>query len=236
MKTCPCPCGCKVSANTLEEIEIIFGWRDKITQSYCKKCRVPHKGIQNAEKTNQIFDIILEGIKRDYQFNIDYLSKLPRYNESGKRLTHVMKNKLTKEYLLTKNNNFICHFLQLLDKKDPYIEEEQFLKLFEIYNFRTKKPEAESFFNFVISSESKEINLEQELNPNKQIFVILKIYQTITETYVKILSTKLKNSSAIIVSFVNDIHQNFIENNDKICILNRDMIKFLLKYRNGEIK
>ena len=236
MKTCPCPCGCKASANTLEEIERIFGWRGRITQSYCKKCRVPHKEIQNTENINPIFDIVLEGIKRDYQFNHDYLSKLPRYDKSGKRLTHSMKNKLTKEYLLTKNNNFVETFLELINESEPNIEEERFLKLFEIYNFYTKKPEKEDFFNFIISSESKEINFKQELNPNKKIFVILKIYQTITKTYIKILSTKLKNSSAIIISFVNDPHLDFIENDDQICILDRNIIKFLLKYRNGEIE
>ena len=235
MKTCPCPCGCKESANTLEEIERVFGWRGRITQSYCRKCRVPHKGIQNAENINPIFDIILEGVKRDYQFNNYYLSKLPRYNESGKRLTYDMKNKLTKEYVLTKNNNFVEIFLKLIVESEPNIEEEQFLKLFEIYNFYTKKPEKESFFNFIIS-ESKEINLNQELNSKKQIFIIIKTYQEISETYIKILSTKLKNSSAIIINFVTYMDQDFIKNNNRICVLNRDMIISLLKYRNDEIE
>ncbi len=236
MKTCPCPCGCTAVANSLEEKERIFGWRGKIIQSYCKKCRyVSHSQNPHTENVNPMVDIIFKGINRDYKFTNDYISKLPRYDKNGKLLSHNMKNKLAKQYLLNKNHLFVSHFLKLLDESEPYIEEEKFLKLFEIYNFHTKKPEKESFFNFVIS-ESKEISLKQELNPKKQIFVILKIYQTITETYVKILSEKLKKSPAIIISFVSDIHQDFIENNDQICIFDRDMIQFLLEYRDDRLK
>ena len=230
MKTCPCPCGCRASANTLEEIEKIFGWRGKITQSYCKKCRGSHKQDQHVENIPHIFEFILKGVNWDFQNTKEYSSKLPKYNENGVRLTPKMKNQLTKEYLLKKNEPFVHDFLQLIGEKDPYIEVEQFLKLFEIYNFYIKKPEKESFFDFVISV-SDEVNFRQELNSKKQIFVIVKLYSEFTETYLKVLSEKLKSSSAIIINFVTDIHQDFIKNNNQICVLDRDMIKFLLKHR-----
>ena len=53
----------------------------------------------------------------------------------------------------------------------------------------------------------------------------------ITSTYMKILSEKLQNSSAIIISFVTDMNQDFIKNNIQIHVLDRGMIKFLLKKR-----
>ena len=231
MKTCPCPCGCKASAGTLEEIERIFGWRGTITQSYCRKCRVPHKQNQRAEIIPSNYEFILKGMDFDFQKTSEYYSKLPKYDENGHHITHEMKNRLGKKYLFDKNNEFVEHFLELLEKPEPNIEEEEFLKLFEMYNFHTKKPDHESFFNFIISLGSKEIDLEQELTPKMQTYVILKIHTVITSTYMKILSAKLKNSSAIIISFVNDMNQDFIKNNTQIHVLDRGMIKFLLKKR-----
>ncbi len=228
-KTCPCPCGCKASSSTLEEIEKVFGWRGKITQSYCKKCRGKHKQNQPSETISPIYEFILKGINFDYQNTREYYSKLPKYDEMGHHLTHEMKNKLTKKYLLDKNNEFIEHFLKLLEKPEANIEEKLFLKFFKMYNFHTKKPDHESFFNFIISLGSKEIDPEQELTPKMQTYVILKIHTVITSTYMKILSVKLKNSSAFIISFVNDMNQDFIKNTTQIHILDRDMIKFLLK-------
>jgi len=231
MKTCPCPCGCKASASTLEEIERKFGWRGPITQSYCKKCRGKHKQNQPAETIPPIYEFILKGMNFDFQNTREYYSKLPKYDENGIRLTYNMKNELVKQYLFDKNNEFVKHFLQILEKPEPYIEEESFLKLFEIYNFHTKKPDHENFFEFIISLDSKEIDLEQELTPKTQIYVILKIHTVITSTYMKTLSAKLGNSSAIIISFVNDMNQDFIKNSTQIHVLDRGMIKFLLKKR-----
>ena len=231
MKTCPCPCGCKASAGTLEEIERIFGWRGTITQSYCKKCRGIHKLNQSTETIPSIYEFILKGMNFDFQNTREYYSKLPKYDESGNYLTHEMKNKLRKKYLFDKNNEFVRHFLELLDKPEPHIEEELFLKFFEMYNFYTKKPDQENFFNFIISLDNEEINLDQELTPKIQTCVILKIHTVITSTYMKILSEKLSDSSAIIISFVTDMNQDFIKNNPQIHVLNRAMIKFLLKKR-----
>ena len=231
-KTCPCPCGCKASADTLEEIEKVFGWRGKITQSYCKKCRGNHKQNQDTTNIPPIFEFILKGINRDYLNARDYLLIIPRYDENGKRLSNDLKNKLKKEYLLEKMDSFVNDFLLLIGEKESFIKVEQFLKLFEIYNFYTIKPEKESFYDFVISI-SDEVNIEHQLDSKKEIFVIIKLYSEFTNTHLKVLSERLKNSSAIIINFVTDIHQDFIKNNDKICVLNRDMIKFLLKHRIG---
>jgi len=80
MKTCPCPCGCRASADNLEEIEKIFGWRGKITQSYCRKCRVPHEGIQYTETINPIYNMILKNIEKDNVENIH----IPKFDDAGK--------------------------------------------------------------------------------------------------------------------------------------------------------
>ena len=231
-KTCPCPCGCKASANTLEEIEKVFGWRGKITQSYCKKCRGNHKQNQDTVNIPPIFEFILKGKNKDYLNTRDYLATIPRYDKNGVYLSNKQKNELKKEYILEKINSFVHNFLQLIDEKESLIKVEQFLELFEIYNFQTKKPEKESFFDFVISIDG-EINFERQLDPKKQIFVIIKLYSEFTETHLKVLSQKLKNSSAIIINFVTDIHQGFIKKNDQICVLDRSMIKYLLKHRIG---
>jgi len=236
MKTCPCPCGCKVTANNLEEKEKYFGWRGRIIQSYCKKCRSPHQGLTFEENINPIFNIILEGTKYDYLKTSYFNSQIPKFDENGKYFTGEMKNKLTKEYLVNKYKKSVEDFLRLLEESEPNIEEEKFVELFEMYNFHISKPEQESFFKFEISGESKKDESQQELKSNQKIYVILKMYQTINESYMKILNAKLQDSFAIIISLVNDNPLDFMINNDKICILDRDLIKCLLKYRIYEIK
>lgn len=231
-KTCPCPCGCQAFANTLEEIDKIFGWRGKITQSYCKKCRGTHKQNKDTSNIPSIFKFILNGMNKDYLNTPDYSSIIPRYDNNGKRLSNKEKNKLKNEYFLEKIDSFVRDFLKLIDEKDSLISVKQFSELFEIYNFYVKKPEKESFFDFIISNSDK-IKIEQQLDSKEQIFVIVKLYSEFTETHLKILSEKLKNSSAIIINFVTYIHQDFIKNNDQICILDRNMIKYLLKHRIG---
>jgi len=235
MKTCPCPCGCKVTANNPEEKEKYFGWRGRIIQSYCKKCRSPHQGLTYEENINPIFNIILEGIKYDYLKTSYFNSQIPKFDESGQYITGEMKNKLTKEYLVNKYKKSVEDFLRLLEESEPNIEEEKFIELFEMYNFHISKPEQESFFNFIISSKL-ENNKIQEHGKLKQIFIILKTYQTISETYMKILTAKLENSSAIIISLANDNPLDFTFNIEKICFLDRELIKSLLEYRISKIR
>jgi len=246
MKYCPCPCGCRVSADSTVELEMIFGWRGKQIQSYCKKCRGPYphnphkenQSFENIPTTNvpPIFEFILKGLNWDFQNSRENLSKIPKYDKCGKLVTrqmqNLMKNLMQKEYLLKKNNLLLHDLFELIEKKESLIEVEQFLKLFESYNLHTKKIWKDHFYNFIIS-DSKEIHLKEEFNPNSQIYVILKLYSEITETYMKILSTKLNGTSAIIINFVTDTSQNFISKNENICVLNRDMIKYLIKHRLG---
>lgn len=231
MKTCPCPCGCNASADTLEEIEKIFGWRGKITQSYCRKCRVPHKEILYTENINPIYNMILKNIKKDNVENIH----IPKFDDAGKFVTGKEKSGLIQEIIVDGFKKLVFEFLTLLEQSEPQIDEKQFIDLFEMYNFHIIKPEQESFFNFIISIDSKESESQQELKPEQNIFVILKIYQTISESYMKILNVKLQNSTAIIISLVNDNPLNFSYDNYKICILDRELIECLLLYRVKKI-
>lgn len=232
MKTCPCPCGCRASADTLEEIEKIFGWRGKITQSYCRKCRVPHKEISYTENINPIYNMILKNIKKDNVENIH----IPKFDDAGKFVIGKEKSGLIQEIIADGFKKSVFEFLTLLEQSEPQIDEKQFIDLFEMYNFHIIKPEQESFFNFIISMDSKESESQQELKPEQNIFVILKIYQIISESVMKILIAQLKDSSAIIISLANDNPLDFTFNNEKICLLDRDLIKCLLEYRIGKKK
>ena len=231
MKTCPCPCGCRASADTLEEIEKIFGWRGKITQSYCRKCRVPHKEISYTENINPIYNMILKNIKKDNVENIH----IPKFDDAGKFVIGKEKSGLIQEIIADGFKKSVFEFLTLLEQSEPQIDEKQFIDLFEMYNFHIIKPEQESFFNFIISINYKENESQQELKPEQNIYVILKIYQTINESYMKVLNAKLKDSTAIIISLVNDNPLNFSYDNYKICILDRELIECLLLYRAKKI-
>lgn len=232
MKTCPCPCGCQAKADNLEEKERIFGYRGKIIQSYCKKCRGPHNGIEYQENINPIFNVILHGKLYDSDQTKNFYSQIPRFDKDGKYITFDKKNRLTAEYLLNKHKESINNFLKLLDEPEPQIEEERFMELFKMYNFKIARAEKQDdFFKFRIFTNG---NTESTYE-SKNIFVILKIYQTISEAFIKILSVKLKDSSAILITLVNNNPLDFDYDNFKICILDRELIKCLLLYRINEI-
>lgn len=219
MKTCPCPCGCEASANSLEELEKIFGYRGMLIQSYCKKCRAPHEGIQYAETINPIYNMILKNIKKDNVENIH----IPKFDDVGKFITGSEKSRLIKERIVDRFKKSVFEFLTLLEEPEPQIDEKQFIDLFEMYNFKIILPEQISFFNFIINS-------------NPDIYIILKIYQKITSQNIKILDAQLGKSYAIILTLTNDNPLDFSYNNQKICILDRKLIRCLLLYRVNELK
>ena len=76
---------------------------------------------------------------------------------------------------------------KLLGKRDPWINTEKFMELFEMYDFVGSKPPQEDWFSFKISA--KLVLCESQ----RDIFVIEKLYEKVTETDIALLIAKLQN-------------------------------------------
>ena len=126
---------------------------------------------------------------------------------------------------------------KLLAEKDPWIEEEKFVELFDMYDFDASEPESKDFFSFKISARLVPGESQQEWKGKQNIFVILdKLTGRITESSMKVLTAKLQNQKAVIISIVNDNPLNFLYDTDKICHIDRYLLECLLYYRIDAIK
>ena len=126
---------------------------------------------------------------------------------------------------------------KLLAEKDPWIEPQKFIELFDMYDFDASEPEQEGFFSFKISAMLAPGESQHEWKGKQNIFVILdKLTGRITESSMKVLTAKLQNQKAIIISIVNDNPLNFLYDTDKICHIDKDSLECLLYYRIDAIK
>ncbi|MCE2506238.1 MAG: hypothetical protein J4F36_07185 [Nitrosopumilaceae archaeon] len=215
----------------MEEKELFFGYRGKIIQSYCKKCRGPHKKIEYTESINPIFNTILHGKQFDFQKTVEYSLEIPKFDENGKYISHRMKKKLCDQYLKKKFQKPIDDFLELLNKHGIMIESEKFKELFCMYNFDVIDYNDNDFFDFKISLKNNKNHAKNQNN----IFVIIKLYQKISETYMKVLSTKLQDSYAIIISLSNVNPLEFSYDHFQVCLLDLELLRSLLLYRMDKI-
>ena len=157
-------------------------------------------------------------------------------------LDKILKNKKVK-WLTETNSLFIQYkeqveeWKKLLAEKDPWIEEEKFVELFNMYDFDSSKPEQEDFFNFKISARLATGESQQEWKPKQDIVVILtKLHGKIIEPYMKGLTAKLQNYKAIIISIVSDNPLDFSYDTDKICLIDKELLECLLYYSIDVIK
>ena len=126
---------------------------------------------------------------------------------------------------------------KLLAEKDPWIEEEKFVELFNMYNFDTSKPESKDFFDFKISARLASGESQQKWKQKQDILVISQKYSSIIdETYMRVLTTKLQNQKAVIINLVNDNPLDFSYETDKICHIDKELLECLLYYRIDVIK
>ena len=126
---------------------------------------------------------------------------------------------------------------KLLAEKDPWIEKEKFVELFDMYDFDASEPESKDFFSFKISARLAPGESQQEWKGKQNIVVILnKLTGRITESSMKVLTAKLQNQKAVIISIVNDNPLNFLYDTDKICHIDKDLLECLLYYRIDAIK
>ena len=126
---------------------------------------------------------------------------------------------------------------KLLAEKDPWIEEAMFVELFDMYDFDASKPEKEGFFSFKISARLAPGESQRKWKQKQVVLVILtKLLGRITEQYMKALTAKLQNQKAIIINLVNDNPLDFSYEVDKICHIDRELLKCLLYYRIDAIK
>ena len=126
---------------------------------------------------------------------------------------------------------------KLLVEKDPWIEEEKFVELFNMYNFDTSKPESKDFFDFKISARLASGESQQKWKQKQDILVISQKYSSIIdETYMRVLTTKLQNQKAVIINLVNDNPLDFSYETDKICHIDKELLECLLYYRIDVIK
>ena len=119
---------------------------------------------------------------------------------------------------------------KLLGKRDPWINTEKFMELFEMYDFVGSKPPQEDWFSFKISAK---LALGES---QRDIFVIEKLYEKITETDIALLIAKLQNHRGIIITMTNDTQLDFSYDADKICLIDKEMIEWLLLYRIDRLK
>jgi len=119
---------------------------------------------------------------------------------------------------------------ELLAEEDPWIEEEKFVKLFNMYNFDVSKPEQEDWFSFKISARLAPGESQQDI-----LVILQKLSGVINEVYMKTLPAKLQNNKAVIISITNDNPLNFPYDTDKICHIDKDLLECLLYYRTGVI-
>ena len=77
---------------------------------------------------------------------------------------------------------------KLLAEKDPYIENEKFKELFEMYDFVASKPPQEDFFSFKISARLAHGESKQDI-----VVILIKLTGKIIEQYIEGLTSKLQN-------------------------------------------
>ena len=146
-----------------------------------------------------------------------------------------MKTKSTKQDKQHKEQ--VEEWRKLLTEKNPWIEEEKFVELFDMYDFDARKPEQETWFSFKISSRLTPGESQQKWKQEQEIFVILqKLYSRIKEVDMKILTTKLQNQKAVVITITNDNPLDFSYDIDKICLIDKDLLRSLLYYRIDAIK
>ena len=119
---------------------------------------------------------------------------------------------------------------KLLGKRDPWIKTEKFMELFEMYDFVPSKPPQEDWFSFKISAR---LALGES---QRDIFVIEKLYEKITKTDIAILIANIQNHKAIIITMTNDTQLDFSYDADKICLIDKQVIGWLLLYRINRLK
>ena len=153
-------------------------------------------------------------------------------------LSNIIENKKVKSSLQDKQyREQVEGWKKLLAEKDPWIEKEKFVKLFDMYDFDASEQESKDFFSFKISSRLAPGESQQEWKEKQHVFVILtKLHGRITEPYMKVLTAKLQNQKAIIISIVNDNPLDFLYDTDKICHIDKDLLECLLYYRIDAIK
>ena len=144
----------------------------------------------------------------------------------------ILKNKKVKSTRQDKQyEEQVEEWRKLLAEKNPWIEEEKFVELFEMYDFVASKPPQEDFFSFKISAR---LTLGK---PQPDIVVILqKLYGKINETDMKILTTKLQKRMAVIITIENNNPLDFSYDTDKICLIDKELLQCLLYYRIDVIK
>ena len=139
-----------------------------------------------------------------------------------------MKVKSTKQDKQHKEQ--VDEWRKLLAGENPEIKEEKVVELFDMYDFDARKPEQENWFSFKISAR---LALGES---QRDIFVIEKLYERITETDIAILIAKLQNHKAIIITMTNDTQLDFSYDADKICLIDKEVIGWLLLYRINRLK
>ena len=145
------------------------------------------------------------------------------------------KEKATKQVKQYKEQ--VEEWKKLLAEKDPWIEPQKFIELFNMYDFDASKPEQEDWFSFKISAKLAPGESQRKWKQKQDILVILtKLLGRITEQYMKALTAKLQNQKAIIINLVNDNPLDFSYEADKICHIDRELLKCLLYYRIDAIK
>ena len=236
MKTCSCKvCNCNAKASTLDEIEKIFGWRtpkgkNTIIQSRCRKCRVPHENGIIYNEINPILEVILDNKSKD-QID-DFLSKIDKFDEDGKLIPKPQRYKLARELLINQYEKTYKEFAELLVKNESIIPEEKFIELFDMYNFEIVKSKENTFYSFLISSKLEKGESQVEWKTKQEIRVILaRLYGTITKSFLQVIETKLKNSLAIIISIEDKNPLQFSYDTEKICVIDKEILKYLLAYR-----
>ena len=99
-----------------------------------------------------------------------------------------------------------------------------------MYDFVGSKPPQEDWFSFKISAR---LVLDES---QRDIFVIEKLYERVTETDIALLIAKLQNHRGIIITMTNDTQLDFSYDADKICLIDKEMIEWLLLYRIDRLK
>lgn len=236
MKTCSCKvCNCNAKASTLDEIEKIFGWRtpkgkNTIIQSRCRKCRMPHENGIIYNEINPILEIILDNKSKD-QIE-DFFSKIGKFDEEGKLILKSERYKLARVLLTNQYEKTYKEFAELLVKNESIIPEEKFIELFEMYNFEVEKLHDSTFYSFLISSKLVKEELQIEWKTKQKIVVILaRLYGTIDEIFMKGIEAKLHDSLGIIITIIDENPLKFSYNTNKICVIDREILNYLLAYR-----
>ena len=146
----------------------------------------------------------------------------------------ILKNKKVKSTRQDKQyEEQVEKWRKLLAEKDPWIEEEKFVELFEMYDFVASKPPQEVFFSFKISPRLAHGESKQDI-----VVILIKLTGKIIEQYIEGLTSKLQNQKAVIITIVkeNTNPLDFSYDTDKICLIDKYLLECLLYYRIDVIK